>query len=97
MSMMLSILFLLPHAVLLVVAVVVMIRRRRIPERALEQTAREAGVSVDYLRATIANNDDCAAGRIDGEEWVRRAMAIAYRHPVDSGIRDMLKESEGLQ
>jgi hypothetical protein len=54
-------------------------------------------VSEAYLAAVIANNDDLAAGRIDAAEWTRRAMAIGYHFPKESGVRDLLRESEGLR
>jgi hypothetical protein len=67
-----------------------------IHRRALRRTAQEAGVSEHYLEAVLKNNVDLAQGRISADEWRRRAMHIAYRYPVDSGVRELLRKSEGV-
>jgi hypothetical protein len=81
-------------AAMIAAGVVWTLCRGDVHQRALRQTAREAGVSEDYLEAVLLNNADLAEGRISADEWKRRAMRIAYRFPRDSGIREMLRASE---
>jgi Tfp pilus assembly protein PilO len=77
-----------------VAAVVWTIRRGDVHQRALRQTAREAGVSERYLEEVLANNADLGERRISVKEWKRRAMQIAYRYPSDSKIGDLLREEQ---
>ncbi len=67
---------------------------RRIRRKAENDTMRECGVSREYIQAVVANYEDWASGKITFQEWVRRAMQIAYRYPKDSRVKEILEESE---
>jgi hypothetical protein len=72
------------------------LRRRVFRRRAIQITARQLGISEKYVAEAVANFEDLQCGRIDEQEWLRRAVLIDYRFPLDSGLRAELRREEGV-
>lgn len=70
------------------------LQRSAMRQKAIAFVARKERVSPEYIRVVIENFEACADGRQTADEWMRRAMQIEYRYPLDSGMREQLLQEE---